>query len=88
VAGVKAALERGQVDRLLVPATPAKSVADHATSDVEMTGPKEQRSDLDESVIEELVTLARRTDAEITFVEDARLLAPAKGVGATLRYRL
>jgi hypothetical protein len=39
-------------------------------------------------VIEELVTLARRTDAEITFIEDARLLEPAKGVGAMLRYRL
>jgi peptide chain release factor subunit 1 len=88
IAGVKAALERGQVDRLLVPATPAETVADQATADVEMTGPKEQRSDLGESVIEELVTLARRTDAEITFIEDARLLEPAKGVGAMLRYRL
>jgi peptide subunit release factor 1 (eRF1) len=88
LAGVKAALERGQVDRLLVPATPAKSVADHATSDVEMSGPKEQRSDLDEGTIEELVTMARRTDAAITFIEDARLLVPAKGVGAILRYRL
>jgi peptide subunit release factor 1 (eRF1) len=88
IAGVKAALERGQVDRLLVPATPAQSVADQATPDVELNGPKEQRSDLDESVIEELVTLARRTDAEITFIEDARLLEPAKGVGAMLRYRL
>ena len=67
-----------------MPATPAKSVANQATSDVDMSGPKEQRSDLDESVIEELVTLARRTDAEITFIEDAQLLAPAKGVGAML----
>jgi peptide subunit release factor 1 (eRF1) len=88
VAGVKAALERGQVDRILVPATPATSAADHATSDIDTSGPKEQRSDLDERVIEELVTLARRTDAEISFIEDARLLAPAKGVGAMLRYRL
>ena len=88
LAGVKGALERGQVDRLLVPGTPAKSVADQATSDVDMNGPKEHRSDLDESVIEELVTLARRTDAEITFIEDAQLLAPAKGVGAMLRYRM
>ena len=88
LAGVKGALERGQVDRLLVPGTPAKSVADQATSDVDMSGPKEHRSDLDESVIEELVTLARRTDAEITFIEDAQLLEPAKGVGAMLRYRI
>jgi peptide subunit release factor 1 (eRF1) len=53
-----------------------------------MTGPKDQRSELDESAIEELVTLARRTDAEITFIEDARLLAPARHVGAMLRYRV
>ncbi len=88
VAGVRAALERGQVDRLLVPATPAASVADQASTDVELAGPKEQRGDLDEKAIEDLVTLARRTDAEITFIEDARLLQPAKGVGAMLRYRL
>jgi peptide subunit release factor 1 (eRF1) len=86
--GVKAALERGQVDRLLVPATPSKSVADQSTADGEMTGPKEQRSELHEAAIEELVTLARRTDAEITFIEDARLLAPARHVGAMLRYRV
>jgi peptide chain release factor subunit 1 len=88
LAGVKAALERGQVDRLLVPATPSKSTADQSTAGAEMTGPKDQRSELDESAIEELVTLARRTDAEITFIEDARLLAPARHVGAMLRYRV
>src|SRR5687768_10764346 len=86
--GVKAALERGQVDRLLVPATPSRSTADQSTADSEMTGPKDQRSELDEAAIEELVTLARRTDAEITFIEDARLLAPARHVGAMLRYRV
>ena len=30
-----------------MPATPAKSVANQATSDVDMSGPKEQRSDLE-----------------------------------------
>lgn len=88
LAGVKAALERGQVDRLLVPATPAKTVADSTSGEVDMSGPKEQRSELDENVVEELVTLARRTDAAITFIEDARLLDRAKGVGAMLRYRV
>jgi peptide subunit release factor 1 (eRF1) len=88
LAGVRAALERGQVDRLLVPATPSKSVADAASADPDVTGPKEQISELDEAAIEELVTLARRTDAEITFIEDARLLAPARNVGAMLRYRV
>ena len=88
VAGVRAALERGQVDRLLVPAIPGASNADLASADVELAGPKEQRGELDERAIEELVTLARRTDAAITFIEDARLLQPARGVGAMLRYRL
>ena len=88
LAGVRTALERGQVDRLLVPAIPSKSTADQTSADAEMTGPKEQRSELDEAAIEELVTLARRTDAEITFIEDARLLAPARQVGAMLRYRV
>ena len=88
LAGVRAALERGQVDRLLVPATPAKSTADQASIDTDATGPKELQSELDESAIEELVTLARRTDAEITFIEDARLLVPARQVGAMLRFRV
>jgi peptide subunit release factor 1 (eRF1) len=85
---VRAALERGQVDRLLVPAVPSKTVADASSPDAERTGPKDQQSDLDEAAIEELVTLARRTDAEITFIEDASLLAPARHVGAMLRYRI
>lgn len=88
LAGVKAALERGQVDRLLVPATPSKGAADRASTDADGTGPKEERSEIDEAAIEELVTLARRTDAAITFIEDARLLVPARHVAATLRYRI
>jgi peptide subunit release factor 1 (eRF1) len=88
LAGVRGALERGQVDRLLVPATPSASSADQTSNDAVSTGPKEQQSELDEATIEELVTLARRTDAEITFIEDARLLAPARHVGAMLRYRV
>jgi peptide subunit release factor 1 (eRF1) len=88
VTGVKAALERGQVDRLLVPAMPAVSAADQQSATVDSAGSKEQRGQLDESVVEELVTLARRTDASVTFIEEAQLLEPAKGVGATLRYRV
>jgi peptide subunit release factor 1 (eRF1) len=88
VAGVKAALERGQVDRLLLPAIPAASATDHQSSGVDSAGSKEQRGQLDEQIVEELVTLARRTDADVTFIEEARLLEEAKGVGAVLRYRL
>jgi peptide subunit release factor 1 (eRF1) len=88
VTGVKSALERGQVDRLLVPAMPAVSAADQQSASVDAAGTKEQRGELEESVVEELVTLARRTDASVTFIEEAQLLEPAKGVGAMLRYRL
>jgi peptide subunit release factor 1 (eRF1) len=87
-AGVKAALERGQVDRLLVPAIPAASAADQQSSGVDSAGTKEQRGQLDESTVENLVTLARRTDATVTFIEEAQLLKEAKGVGAILRFRL
>jgi len=88
LAGVKAALERGQVDRLLVPAIPAASAANQQAAGVESSGTKEQRGQLEESVVEELVTLARRTDASITFIEEAQMLEPLKGVGATLRFRV
>jgi peptide subunit release factor 1 (eRF1) len=55
---------------------------------VDSSGSKEQRGQVDESVIEELVTLAHRTDADVTFIEEAQLLEEAKGVGATLRFRV
>jgi peptide subunit release factor 1 (eRF1) len=87
-AGVKAALERGQVDRLLVPAMPTSSAADQQSSGVDSSGTKEERGQLDEGAVEELVTMAKRTDAQVTFIEDARLLEPAKGVGAILRFRV
>ncbi len=87
-AGVKAALERGQVDRLLVPALPKESAADQQSSGVDSAGKKEERGLLHEATVEELVTLAHRTDAHVTFIEDGRLLEPAKGVGAILRFRL
>jgi peptide subunit release factor 1 (eRF1) len=87
-AGVKAALERGQVDRLLVPALPKESAADQQSSGVDSAGKKEERGLLHEATVEELVTLAQRTNAHVTFIEDGRLLEPAKGVGAILRFRL
>jgi peptide subunit release factor 1 (eRF1) len=40
------------------------------------------------AVADELVTKARQTGAQVTFIDDATLLAEAGGVGALLRYRL
>ena len=88
VAGVRGALEIGQADRLIVPAVPVANSAGQAAAMVESAGSKAERSQLDEKTVEDLVTLARRTDATVTFIEDARLLEPARGVGAMLRYRV
>jgi peptide subunit release factor 1 (eRF1) len=87
LARVQAALELGQVDRLLVPAAPAVS-AGHTDVDVTATVPKEQASRVPEPTVEALVAAARRTDATVTFIEDAALLAPAGGVAALLRFRV
>jgi peptide subunit release factor 1 (eRF1) len=86
--GVRNALERGQVDVLLVPAAPATTATDQASAEVGASMPVEQRSRLDEALVEELVTEARRTGAGVRFIEDASLLEPANGVGALLRFRV
>jgi len=85
---VRAALTLGQVDRLLVPAVASVAATEEASGDVGAAIPKEQRTQLSEAVIEELVMAARRTDAATTFVEDATLLRPAGGVAALLRFKL
>lgn len=88
LAGVRAALERGQVDVLVAPAAPAAPATDTASAVVGQSTPIEQRSRLDEDVVEELVTEARRTSASVRFIEDASLLEQAGGVGAFLRFRI
>jgi peptide subunit release factor 1 (eRF1) len=85
---VRAALTLGQVDRLLVPAVPAVASADAASPTVNASIERSAQSPLREETIEELVLLARRTDAAVTFIEDASLLIPAGGVAAFLRFQL
>ena len=85
---VRAALTLGQVDRLLVPAVPAAASADEVSPDVNASIERPAQSPLREATIEDLVLLARRTDAAVTFIEDASLLIPAGGVAAFLRFRL
>ena len=73
-----AALERGQVDELLIGASPRQL----ATKDgAEPTA--EERSALADA----LVTKARQTGAQITFIEEEGLLADIGGAGGFLRYR-
>jgi hypothetical protein len=85
---VRAALTLGQVDRLLVPAVPAAASADEVSPDVNASIDRSAQSPIREETIEELMLLAKRTDAAVTFIEDAALLAPAGGVAAFLRFRL
>lgn len=85
---VRAALTLGQVDRLLVPATPKAPAADEMSAAASASPRKRRPPRLSEAAIEELVLMARRTDASITFIEDASLLDAAGGVAALLRFRL
>lgn len=71
-----AALQAGQADELLISASP------------QAVRPEEGTPADPVALAEELVTRARQTSADITFVEDAALLADVGGVGALLRYRL
>ncbi len=85
---VRAALTLGQVDRMLVPATPRAPLADEVSPSASASPHKVRPPHLGETAIEELVLMARRTDAAVTFIENAELLDPAGGVAAFLRFRL
>jgi peptide chain release factor subunit 1 len=87
------ALENGQVDELLISASLVElhgvQGIEPALAEADDTGLVEPIEQVDRALrVDELVAAARQTDAAITFVEDARLLAPAGGVGAVLRYRI
>lgn len=87
------ALENGQVDELLVSASlvQLEGVAgiEPALAEADDTGAAEPIEQVDRALrVDELVTAARMTDATITFIEDASLLAPVGGVGALLRYKV
>ena len=90
------ALTMGQVEELLITATPdalrrvRKMPADSAPGSVEVdtsasaAGVDAQRIKL----ADELVTKAQQTSARIRFIEDAALLDKFGGVGALLRFRI
>jgi peptide chain release factor subunit 1 len=82
-----AALTLGQVDGLLVSAS-----SDAVHDDIDADAPVADGTDVNPrdgtSIAEQVVRLARKTGAHITFIEDSALLADVGGVGAMLRYRL
>jgi peptide subunit release factor 1 (eRF1) len=71
IRATRAALDRGQVDELLLTAPPERLPVDPADA---------------AQIVEGLVRTALTTDARLTFIEDPTLLAEAEGVGALLRY--
>lgn len=79
----KRAFERGQVDELVIAASPA-------TITGVKTAAGDQRPDRTaaERAADELVAQARNTSAKIRFIEDASLLAAVGGVGAFLRFKV
>jgi peptide subunit release factor 1 (eRF1) len=83
VDGTRTALERGQVDELLITAAPETIDAGEAhAGDVQPERTAEERA------ADELVAKARQTAAKIHFVHDAALLEGVGGVGALLRFRI
>ena len=89
-----AALANGQVDELVISAT----LEDLHIEEEEVDALLAARAPDGESngsttspaviVADELVTRARQISAQVTFIENAALLAEVGGVGARLRYRL
>jgi peptide chain release factor subunit 1 len=87
------ALENGQVDELLISSSLVQLQGVHgiepALAEADDTGVTEPVEKVDAALrVDEIVAKARLTDAKVTFVEDASLLAPVGGVGALLRYRI
>lgn len=84
------ALEQGQVDELLLSASAQQIHADAGVLG-ELLHPAEQTDSNDAPHLlaaDLLVTRARNTGAQLTFIEDSALLADVGGVGALLRYQL
>jgi peptide subunit release factor 1 (eRF1) len=86
VEATRRAFELGQVDELIISATPdtikGKGVKQDDASDAQPERSAEER------VADELIVQARNTSARIRFIEDPSLLAPFGGVGAFLRFTL
>jgi peptide chain release factor subunit 1 len=97
----RAALEIGQVDELVISAVrseikgkPAKSPGvprEVKTPSVAATAVASGTPEVDPNAVavaDELVLLAHRTAARVTFIEDPALLTEFGGVGALLRFKL
>jgi peptide subunit release factor 1 (eRF1) len=99
VAGPEATLsafQLGQVDELIITASPAilkpvQKLPDDAAPgavQVDTSAPQGAADEKRLRLADELVTRARQTAARIRFIEDENLLAGIGGVGALLRFRI
>jgi peptide subunit release factor 1 (eRF1) len=90
------ALQRGQVEELLITATPAAlrrtSAVPQGTTpgpvDVDTSGPGAELDTERLKLSDELVTKAHATNARVRFIEDSKLLSEVGGVGAVLRFKI
>jgi peptide subunit release factor 1 (eRF1) len=89
------ALTLGQVDELLISATPELLRRVNARKDdagaveVSTSRPGGDEPDSEQlKLADQLVTQAQQTGARIRFIEDAQLLDDVGGVGAFLRFRI
>ena len=79
---VRQAFELGQVDELVISASP------ETIKDVQPESQEQSKPTKEERAADELILRARTTSAKIRFIEDASLLKPVGGVGAFLRFKL
>jgi peptide chain release factor subunit 1 len=84
------ALEQGQVDELLLSASAREIHAERGVLGDTLLPTEQTVSDDAPHLLaaDLLVTRARNTGAQLTFIEDSALLADVGGVGALLRYQL
>jgi len=81
---VRAALEMGQVEELVIAADPATLGRPNGSA----SHPDSGERTAEEVIADELIVKARSTAARLRFIEDPTLLAPFGGVGAFLRFRI
>lgn len=87
VTATRGALEKGQVDELLITATPG-TLAAAGQPLAAGAGEGASAADAKQALADELVAMAYQTAAKVTFIEDPTLLEEVGGVGALLRFRI
>ncbi|MCC7417315.1 MAG: hypothetical protein IT176_09245 [Acidobacteria bacterium] len=89
VTQVRRAFELGQVDELIIAASPDAIDPEAIGGTPAASGSGNgAAASARERIADELVAQARKTSAKIRFIEDAALLGPMGGVGAFLRFRV